>query len=158
MAPPFSDTRWDTFGLLKEAYLALDQRFAEVTERIVPVDRSVVDLLVRLARSPQQRARPTDLARGLSMVPSHITRCLEEAERRGLIERRAHPSDGRSTLIVLALAGEELCSQLEGPLADARDRFIHGLLGERDVAELERLTRTLRNHAQGEAGRSPDGT
>ena len=47
---------------------------------------------------------------------------------------------------------------IEGPLADARDRFIHGLLGERDVAELERLTRTLRNHAQGEAGRSPDGT
>ena len=122
MAPPFSDTRWDTFGLLKEAYLALDQRFAEVTERIVPVDRSVVDLLVRLARSPQQRARPTDLARGLSMVPSHITRCLEEAERRGLIERCAHPSDGRSTLIVLALAGEELLSCLLYTSPSPRDR------------------------------------
>lgn len=82
------------------------------------------------------------------MAPSHITRCLDEAEGRGLIERRAHPSDGRSTLIVLAPAGDELLSQLEGPLAEAQDRLIHDLLGVRDVAELERLTRTLRNCAQ----------
>ena len=57
MAPPFSDTRWDTFGLLKEAYLALDQRFAEVTERIVPVDRSVADRRLDDATMAEVRRR-----------------------------------------------------------------------------------------------------
>lgn len=154
MTHPFSDARWDTFGLLKEAYLALDRQFAEVIEGVAPLERSVVDLLIRVARSPGQSARPTDLARGLALAPSHITRCLDQAEREGLIERQAHPSDGRSTLIVLAPAGEQLLTRLEGPFAEAQDRLIHGLLDERDVADLERLTRRLRDNAQ---ATDPDG-
>ena len=93
MATPFDSPRWDTFGLLKEAFLALDQRFAEVNETKSSIDRSVLDLLIRVARSPAATARPTDLAAGLALVPSRITRCLDDAERQGFIERRAHPTD-----------------------------------------------------------------
>jgi MarR family 2-MHQ and catechol resistance regulon transcriptional repressor len=148
MATPFQDQRWDTFGLLKEAFLALDARFEEVTESVAPIERSVLDLLIRVARSPNTTARPTDLAKDLALAPSHITRCLDEAERRQLVTRRAHPTDRRSTMVVLAPAGVALLAELEAPMSAARDRLIHDFLGPSEVADLERLLRQLRDHSQ----------
>ncbi len=148
MSTPFNDARWDTFGLLKEAYLALDERIAAVSSSTAAVDRFVVDLLIRVARSPDATARPTDLARGLSMAPSHITRCLDEAESRKFITRKANPDDRRSTLIVLAPAGKRLLAKLEAPMTVVRDELIHGLLKPAEIERLERTLRTLRDHAQ----------
>jgi len=150
---PFGDAEWDTFGLLKEAYLALDERFGEVIARVAHVDRAVVDLLIRVARSPDATARPTDLARGLSMAPSHITRCLDDAEGRQLVTRRANPDDRRSRLVVLAPGGRAVLAELEEPLAAVRDQLIHDLLGPDEVERLERLLRELRDRAQTPATR-----
>ena len=148
MALPFDDPAWDTFGLLKEAYLALDVALAEAMGRVTEVDRSILDLLIRVARSPDATARPTDLARDLSLVPSHITRCLDEAERRGLVTRAPHPGDRRSKLVVLAPEGESLLRRLEPALAEVQRRLIHGLLEEDEVATLEDLLRRLRDAAR----------
>lgn len=148
MALPFDDPAWDTFGLLKEAYLALDVALAEAMGRVTEVDRSILDLLIRVARSPDATARPTDLARDLSLVPSHITRCLDGAERRGLVTRTPHPGDRRSKLVVLAPEGESLLRRLEPALAEVQRRLIHGLLEEDEVATLEDLLRRLRDAAR----------
>jgi DNA-binding MarR family transcriptional regulator len=148
MTAPFDDPRWDTFGLLKEAFLALDERFAEVATRAAGIDRHVLDLLIRVARSPDATARPTDLADALALAPSHITRCLDDAEARGLVERRAHPSDGRSTLITLAPGGVALLRRVEAPLASARNSLIHDQLSDVELATLEDALRRLRDRAR----------
>lgn len=145
---PFDDARWDTFGLLKEAFLALDERFAEVVASTVTIERSVVDLLIRVARSPNATARPTDLARDLALVPSHITRCLDEAERQRLIRRTANPHDRRSTLIQIAPAGKKLLAKIEAPMTEVRDQLIHHHLAAADIAILEDTLRQLRDRAQ----------
>jgi MarR family transcriptional regulator for hemolysin len=144
----FEGPRWDTFGLLKEAYLALDERFADVAASVAAIDRSVLDLLIRVARSPDATARPTDLAEALSVAPSHVTRCLDEAAARDLIERRAHPTDGRSTLVTLTPAGAALLRRVESPLADVRDELIHDRLSGVELAALERTLRSLRDGAR----------
>lgn len=144
---PFNDARWDTFGLMKEAFLALDQAMAGATRQVTGIDRSIVDLLIRVARSPEATARPTDLARDLSLVPSNITRCLDEAERRCLVTRGPHPTDRRSKLVVLAPAGEALLRELEPHFAEVQQQLIHGLIDERETATLETLLRRLRDAA-----------
>lgn len=148
MVEPFADASWDTFGLLKEAFLALDERFAEATAEVTDVDRSVVDLLIRVVRSPDETARPTDLAADLSLVPSRITRCLDDAEQRGFIVRVAHPDDRRSRLVQLAPAGRALLVELEAPMRQTSDEYIHSVLDARTIAALEGSLRTLRNHAR----------
>lgn len=148
MNTPFADDSWDTFGLLKETFIALDERFAEAVAGVTDLDRAVVDLLIRVARSPDERARPTDLARDLSMVPSRITRCIDDATSRGLLNRVPHPTDGRSTLVELADEGRRVLECIEPPMREVGDRYLHDFLGERDIRTLERILRRTRDHAR----------
>ena len=46
------------------------------------------------------------LAQALSIAPRSVTGLVDALERDGMVERKAHPTDRRSTLIVLSEKGE----------------------------------------------------
>lgn len=48
-----------------------------------------------------------DLAEALEITPRRITVLVDALEARGLVERYAHPTDGRSTIVVITPAGLE---------------------------------------------------
>jgi DNA-binding MarR family transcriptional regulator len=52
-----------------------------------------------------------DLARFLGLDKSSITGLVDRAERRGLVQRTASPSDGRSVRVQLTSAGRQLATE-----------------------------------------------
>ncbi|WP_405115022.1 MarR family transcriptional regulator [Micromonospora sp. NBC_01405] len=106
----FDDPRITAVGLLVEAHAGLSARFAAQFEEygLSPVE---FEVLTRLARSPGNQLRMTDLAAQTSLSTSGVTRVVDRMERDGLIRRRACPSDRRSSYAVVTAAGLERLDQ-----------------------------------------------
>ena len=62
-------------------------------------------MLVALTKHPGLTAQ--DLSRPTWVEPSSVTRALQVLERRGLVARRAHPTDGRAMVLELTERGVE---------------------------------------------------
>ena len=62
-------------------------------------------MLVALTRHSGLTAQ--DLSRPTWVEPSSVTRALQVLERRGLVARRAHPTDGRAMVLGLTDRGSE---------------------------------------------------
>jgi DNA-binding MarR family transcriptional regulator len=63
------------------------------------------EVLLRLARAPDQRMRRVDLAEQVLLTASGITRLLDGLERSGLVERGSCATDRRVVYAVLTDAG-----------------------------------------------------
>ena len=76
--------------------------------KLRPVDFSVLSLV---AHNPGITSR--QLCATLGVLPPNLVGLIAALDRRGLIERRPHPSDGRAMGLHLTAAGEDLCGQAE---------------------------------------------
>jgi DNA-binding MarR family transcriptional regulator len=63
------------------------------------------DVLQQLAQAPHQRLRMNDLAVGVLLSRSGLTRLVDRLEREGLVTRNACPSDARGLFAVLTPVG-----------------------------------------------------
>ncbi|MEU7171198.1 MULTISPECIES: MarR family winged helix-turn-helix transcriptional regulator [Micromonospora] len=136
----FDDPRITAVGLLVEAHAGLAARFAAQFEEhgLSPVE---FEVLTRLARSPNNQLRMTDLAAQTSLSTSGVTRVVDRMERDGLICRRACPSDRRSSFAVVTTAGlSRLDDVLPGHLRIIEQWFTSQL----DPAQLDGLLDGLR--------------
>ena len=75
----------------------------------------------------------------LSVLPPNMVGLIAALERRGLIERRPHPSDGRAMGVHLTPAGMELTAQAEQTAAQLEEDATHRLT----AAERKTLIRLL---------------
>lgn len=110
------DPRITAVGLLVEAHAGLSARFAAQFEEhgLSPVE---FEVLTRLARSPGNQLRMTDLAAQTSLSTSGVTRVVDRMERNRLLCRRACPSDRRSSYAVVTRSGlDRLDETLPGHL------------------------------------------
>jgi MarR family 2-MHQ and catechol resistance regulon transcriptional repressor len=140
----FDDSRFTAIGLFAEAFTGLSSRFAAQFEqhRVSPVE---FEVLMRLARSPQNRLRMTDLAGQTSLSTSGVTRVVDRMDRGGLIRREACPSDRRSSFAVITDAGlARLDEILPGHLELVQRWFIDQLTPDQLAQMLESL-RTIRD-------------
>lgn len=82
-------------------------------ERMAVYDLKVVDfsVLSLVAHNPGITSR--QLCATLNVLPPNLVGLIAALERRGLIERRPHPSDGRAMGVHLTPAGAELTEQAE---------------------------------------------
>jgi DNA-binding MarR family transcriptional regulator len=65
------------------------------------------EALLLLSNAEAQAMRRVDLARGLGLTPSGVTRLLDGLERDGLVAKRTCDADARVTYAVLTEAGAE---------------------------------------------------
>ncbi len=136
----FDDPRITAVGLLVEAYAGLSARFAAQFEEhgLSPVE---FEVLTRLARSPGNQLRMTDLAAQTSLSTSGVTRVVDRMERDGLLTRRACASDRRSSYAVVTATGlKRLDEVLPGHLRIIEQWFT----GQLDQASLTALLDGLR--------------
>jgi DNA-binding MarR family transcriptional regulator len=82
------------------------------------------------------------LARRLSVSATMITQIVDEAEARGLVERRRNPADRRSYLVTLQPEGERLLAEGRRIAAVVADE-IAAALGPDGDRELRALLRKL---------------
>ena len=108
-------------------------------ERMAVYDLKVVDfsVLSLVAHNPGITSR--QLCATLSVLPPNMVGLIAALERRGLIERRPHPSDGRAMGVHLTPAGVELTEQAEQTAAQLEEDATHRLT----AAERKTLIRLL---------------
>jgi MarR family 2-MHQ and catechol resistance regulon transcriptional repressor len=136
----FDDPRFTAVGLFAEAYTGLTNRFAVQFEqhRVSAVE---FEVLMRLARSPQNRLRMTDLAGQTSLSTSGVTRVVDRMDRSGLIRRQACPSDRRSSFAVITEAGLARLDEILPGHLELVDRWF---ISQLDPAQLDQLMTSLR--------------
>lgn len=101
--------------LESRAWLALVRAHSALLERLDGELREEHDLtlaeyevLAFLSEAPDQSMRMSDLAGQVLLSPSALTRRVDRMASRGLVSRRACPSDGRVTYAVLTARGRRL--------------------------------------------------
>ena len=136
----FDDPRITAIGLLYEAAAGLSARFATQFEEH-GLSSVEFEVLTRLARSPGNQLRMTDLAAQTTLSTSGVTRVVDRMERDGLLCRSACPSDRRSSYAVVTSTGlARLDETLPGHLRIIEQWFT----GQLEPAALEALLDGLR--------------
>ena len=102
----------------RRASLAIVEHFMR---RMAPYDLRIVDfsVLSLIAHNPGITSR--QLCATLNVLPPNLVGLIAALERRGLIERRPHPSDGRAMGLHLTPAGVELTAQAEQTAAQLEE-------------------------------------
>lgn len=122
---------------LRSAYLALhrcsDLQFAKLG---VTADQFV--LLATLARGEALTQR--ELAARMPSDPSTVRAMLVLLERRGLVSRETHPTDGRARTVALSESGRRKFKQAFKAGQAIRDQMVSSL----SAAEMRALVRLLR--------------
>ncbi len=110
------------------------------------------EVLINLQAAPGHRRRMAELAEGVLLSRSGMTRLVDRLERDGLLERDACTEDGRGMFAVLTDKGEELLSRARRTHLDGvRERFLQHF----DDADLERLAEGWNRVLPGAADLSP---
>jgi DNA-binding MarR family transcriptional regulator len=142
------DPRIEAFGMLVEAHnevVNIVQRNLEASSA-VPVPW--LGVLIRLARSPEQRLRMTELARDMTMSTSGLTRLVDRIEASGHVRREACPEDRRGMHAVLTDAGRAVLERATPcHLADL-DRYVGAAFDDEQLEQLTGLLRQLRDHVR----------
>lgn len=143
------DARITAFGMLLEAHAAVTHAVNAELEHTAGMPGNWFEVLIRLARSPQQRLRMNDLATQVGLSHSGLTRLVDRVIDAGLVRREACPEDRRGAFAVLTDAGADtLDAALESHVASI-DRHLTEPLGSDGLVELTELLRTVRDAAWG---------
>ncbi|WP_421119584.1 MarR family winged helix-turn-helix transcriptional regulator [Aquihabitans daechungensis] len=152
--PLLADARLTTMGLLMETHAGLRAAYEPDLEAH-GLTGSAFDVLIRLARSADQRLRMTELAGQSTLSNSGFTRVVDRLLEAGLVERRRHPGDRRSFYAVLTPAGlDRVLAALPSHLAII-ERTVIDVLDPDELAALERALRKVRAVVKPEADPDP---
>jgi DNA-binding MarR family transcriptional regulator len=128
---------------------ALDAQL--VVEHDLPL--TSYEVLINLQAAPGHRRRMAELADGVLLSRSGMTRLVDRLERLGLIERDACTDDGRGTYAVLTDKGDAcLATARRTHLNGVRERFLEHF----DPAELRQLATLWERLLPGAADLSHD--
>lgn len=132
-------------GMLFEASAAL-QRATLPSIEASGLNAQAFEALLRLARTPEQRLRMSELANAMtSITPSGLTRLVDRLESVGYVERAMCPSDRRGSFAQLTPKGSEVVlAVIPQHLADL-DEHLWRLFTMRQRHELEALLRIVRD-------------
>ncbi|GIH75163.1 MarR family winged helix-turn-helix transcriptional regulator [Planobispora longispora] len=136
---PFDDPRLTAMGLLAEVATGLS---AKTLPSLAEAGLSEIDFetLIRLARSPGQRLRMSDLAAQTSLSTSGVTRVVDRLEREGLVVRQACATDRRASYAAITTAGtDRLATVLPQHLVDIETWLTGRLTPEQLSAFLDAL-------------------
>jgi DNA-binding MarR family transcriptional regulator len=91
-----------------------------------------------------RECRVHDIVRGLSITVGGASKTVDRLERTGLVARRPHPSDRRSSVIGLTRAGARTHAEAQRLIAAELDARIGGVLSDRALDQLHRTIAKLR--------------
>lgn len=123
-----------------ETLLALAAAHAVATRSLEAGGLSFAELRLLLTlRGASDGRRPTEMAQELHLSPSGVTRALLPLEKRGIVERKRDPDDGRASHVSLTPAGRTL---LDDAVTAAGERG-QKLLRRLSVGQTKQLQRLL---------------
>jgi MarR family 2-MHQ and catechol resistance regulon transcriptional repressor len=132
-------------GLFMETQAGLSAALRKGLERDLGPVAQWLPILIRLARSPEHRLRMNDLAAQTGLSASGLTRAVDRLEDRGLVERRACPTDSRGLFAVLTPEGHALMEPALEHHAESIRALIGPVLDDAEIDQLEGILRKLRD-------------
>lgn len=81
----------------------------------------------------------------LQVHPTSVTNIVDRLEHAGLVERSAHPTDGRATMLSLTEAGRTVAAEASAALND--EVFADPGLDDQDIADLVSILARMRKNA-----------
>jgi MarR family 2-MHQ and catechol resistance regulon transcriptional repressor len=145
-----ADPRITAIGLIIEAVGGLNAKLATqyAQHGLAPAE---FEVLVRIARTPGQALRMSDLAAQTLLTTSGITRVVDRLERDGLVDRRPCPTDRRGSLAAITADGlKRLDAVLPGHL-ELVDKWFTSQLTEAELTSLLDSLRVVRDAVRPEA-------
>jgi DNA-binding MarR family transcriptional regulator len=151
----FDDARLTLAGLFFEAHAGLTATLEQRLETECGLSIQWFEVLLRLARSSEQRLRMQELVAQVTLTPSGLTRVIDRLEEAGLVRREACPSDRRGAYAVLTTKGKRSIETAVPIHLEHLESTFTGLLSDSERANLESALRTLRDalHPCGETAR-----
>ena len=145
MDPVLRDERLTAVGLLFEATAAVQHALERESSDWGGMPANF-EILMRLARSEDQRLRMTDLAAQCGLTPSGLSRAVDRLEADGLVGRASCPTDARGTHAELTPKGNKLIvAALKNHVEDVQAKFLDVLSSEQ-LDQLEAICRALRDN------------
>ncbi len=106
---------------------------------------SMLGILGRLLRAPEQTLRQTDLADAMGLSLSRVSRLIDALEARGLVARRPCPTDARAVNVELTRAGRARATAAQDTVhAFVSERFIEPLTEEEIAVLAGAFTKLIR--------------
>ena len=143
--PPaiLDDPRLTTTGLLMEVTAGVRAAF-EPDLVAHGLTGSAFDVLIRLARSPEQRLRMTDLADQSTLSNSGLTRVIDRLLHNGLVQRIRHERDRRVYYAAITHRGLDLVLGALPSHLETLDRALIDVLSPDELAAFEHALRKVR--------------
>jgi len=141
------DERITALGLFIEAYASVMEHLERELAAATDLSAPEFGVLLRLARTPGNHLRMTDLAAGAGLSTSGMTRLVDRLEVSGYVERAACPNDRRGLEAVLTAKGRKLVDRVVPAHLESIQRHVIDPLGG-DTKSLERTMRALRDSAR----------
>ncbi len=126
-------------GAILHTHLALSRVFEMDAAEKTAHDPTTLDLLVRVRLAPHGRIRAVDLCEQMQKSASHVSRVVERAEARGLIVRRADPTDRRAQVIALTDRGDKDLDAYIPHVMELLDSVIFATLSSAEIETLVKL-------------------
>lgn len=141
------DERIQAYGMFLEAHAAVSDLVRRELEAAAGIGMLEFEVLLRLARTPGNHLRMTDLAEQVGLTTSGTTRLVDRVEALGLAARESCPTDRRSFEVVLQPKGRRLLDDVLPEHLASLERHVAQPLGG-DLASLEAPMRALRDAAR----------
>ena len=92
-----------------------------------PYELREVEFALLVLLQANHGAAPKHLARALNLPAPHVTLLLDRMVRRGLVERRRSPKDGRALQVDLTVAGQALAQRVHQVSLTMEDELLRVL-------------------------------
>jgi len=139
------DARLTLAGLFFEAHAGLAATLERRLEAECGLTNQWFEVLLRLARSPEERLRMSDLTAQVALTPSGLTRVVDRLEAAGLVTREACPTDRRGYNAVLTKEGKARIEHAVPIHLSHLDEVFTGVLDEKERVQFERSLRKVRD-------------
>lgn len=141
------DPRIQAYGMFLEAHAAVADVIRRELEAAAGISATEFEVLLRLARTPGNHLRMTELAEQVGLTTSGTTRLVDRVEALGLAARESCPTDRRSFEVVLRPKGRRLLDKVLPKHLESLERHVAGPLGG-ELDALEAPMRALRDAAR----------
>ncbi len=138
-----------TWGLLMEASTGVNRRLEQEMQRDLGIPLTFFEVLLRLGRSDGAGVSLNTLAAQVSFSSGGFSRLVDRMEAGGLVERRACPTNRRSTLVALTSRGRGVLDDAVRLHADGLRRYLAGPVEPARITELATTMRAVRDALSG---------
>jgi DNA-binding MarR family transcriptional regulator len=128
-----------TLGRLVGAYSTLTRQLSAQLVDAHGLTLNEYEVLLLLAKAPDNRMRRIDVAGEVRLSPSGVTRMLDRLEKTGLVEKGNCETDARITYAVLTEAGMTKLRECSRDHIAAVERMLGEHLSDDELASLAEL-------------------